>query len=155
MNEISHFCERIGADVDMIRRGIGSDDRIGKRFLFPGIGYGGSCFPKDVRALIKSSDEVDYDFKILKAVQDVNANQKLHLIEKIKKHYHNDVQGKHFALWWLAFKPNTDDIREAPALSIIDALINLGASITAYDPEAMPNAKELLGDKIGYATDQY
>lgn len=155
MNEIAQFCERIGADVDMVRRGIGSDERIGKRFLFPGIGYGGSCFPKDVRALVKSSDEVNYNFKILKAVQEVNENQKLHLVDKIKNHFKNDVQGKRFALWGLAFKPNTDDIRDAPALSIIDALVNLGALITAYDPEAMSNAKMLLGDKIKFAADQY
>ena len=155
MNEISQLCERMGADVDMVRRGIGSDDRIGKRFLFPGIGYGGSCFPKDVQALIMSSDEVKYDFEILKAVEKVNANQKLHLVEKIKAYYKNDLQGKHFALWGLAFKPNTDDIREAPALSIIDALISAGATVTAYDPEAMPNVKAQIGDKIKFAENQY
>jgi UDPglucose 6-dehydrogenase len=155
MNEIAQLCERMGADVDMVRRGIGSDDRIGKRFLFPGIGYGGSCFPKDVQALIMSSDEVNYDFEILKAVEKVNANQKLHLVEKIKAYYKNDLQGKHFALWGLAFKPNTDDIREAPALAIIDALTQAGATVTAYDPEAMPNVKGQIGDKIQYATNQY
>jgi len=155
MNEIAQLCERMGADVDMVRRGIGSDDRIGKRFLFPGIGYGGSCFPKDVQALIKSSDEVNYEFEILKAVEKVNANQKLHLVEKIKAYYNNDLKGKHFALWGLAFKPNTDDIREAPALSIIDALILAGATVTAYDPEAMPNVKAQIGDKIQYAANQY
>ena len=155
MNEIAQLCERMGADVDMVRRGIGSDDRIGKRFLFPGIGYGGSCFPKDVQALIMSSDEVKYDFEILKAVEKVNANQKLHLVEKIKAFYKNDLQGKHFALWGLAFKPNTDDIREAPALSIIDALTSLGATVTAYDPEAMSNVKAQIGDKIQYAANQY
>lgn len=155
MNEIAQLCERMGADVDMVRRGIGSDDRIGKRFLFPGIGYGGSCFPKDVHALIKSSGEVGYDFKILKAVEIVNAVQKLHLVEKIKEYFNNDLQGKHFALWGLAFKPNTDDIREAPALSIIDALTEAGATVTAYDPEAMSNVKEQIGDKIQYATNQY
>jgi len=155
MNEIAQLCERMGADVDMVRRGIGSDDRIGKRFLFPGIGYGGSCFPKDVQALIMSSDEVKYDFEILKAVEKVNANQKLHLVEKIKAYSKNDLQGKHFALWGLAFKPNTDDIREAPALSIIDALTNAGATVTAYDPEAMPNVKAQIGDKIQYAANQY
>jgi UDPglucose 6-dehydrogenase len=151
MNEIAQLCERMGADVDMVRRGIGSDDRIGKRFLFPGIGYGGSCFPKDVQALIQSSSEVQYDFEILKAVEKVNANQKLHLVEKIKAYFKNDLQGKHFALWGLAFKPNTDDIREAPALSIIDALTSAGATVTAYDPEAMPNVKGQIGDKIHYA----
>jgi len=155
MNEIAQLCERMGADVDMVRRGIGSDDRIGKRFLFPGIGYGGSCFPKDVQALIMSSDEVNYEFEILKAVEKVNANQKLHLVEKVKKYYNNNLQGKHFALWGLAFKPNTDDIREAPALSIIDALTNAGATITSFDPEAMPNVKEKIRDKIKYASNQY
>ncbi len=155
MNEVAQLCERMGADVDMVRRGIGSDDRIGKRFLFPGIGYGGSCFPKDVQALIMSSDEVNYTFEILKAVEKVNANQKLHLVEKIKAFYKNDLQGKHFALWGLAFKPNTDDIREAPALNIIDALTSAGATVTAYDPEAMPNVKGQIGDKIQYAANQY
>jgi len=155
MNEVAQLCERMGADVDMVRRGIGSDDRIGKRFLFPGIGYGGSCFPKDVQALIMSSDEVKYDFEILKAVEKVNAHQKLHLVEKIKSYFKGDLKGKHIALWGLAFKPNTDDIREAPALSIIDALTSMGASIAAYDPEAMPNVKGQIGDKIKYATSQY
>jgi len=155
MNEIAQLCERMGADVDMVRRGIGSDDRIGKRFLFPGIGYGGSCFPKDVQALIMSSDEVNYEFEILKAVEKVNAHQKLHIVEKIKAHYNNNLQGKHFALWGLAFKPNTDDIRESPALSIIDAITEAGATITAYDPEAMPNVKAKIGDKIKYAENQY
>jgi UDPglucose 6-dehydrogenase len=155
MNEIAHLCERMGADVDMVRRGIGSDDRIGKRFLFPGIGYGGSCFPKDVQALIMSSEELHYDFQILKAVEKVNANQKLHLVKKIKAYYNNDLQGKHFALWGLAFKPNTDDIREAPALSIIDALKAAGATITAYDPEATLNVKGQIRDKIQYAENQY
>jgi len=155
MNEVAQLCERMGADVDMVRRGIGSDDRIGKRFLFPGIGYGGSCFPKDVQALIMSSDEVKYDFEILKAVEKVNANQKLHLVEKIKAHFKGDLKGKHIALWGLAFKPNTDDIREAPALSIIDALTTMGATIAAFDPEAMPNVKAQIGDKIKYATSQY
>jgi UDPglucose 6-dehydrogenase len=155
MNEIAQLCERMGADVDMVRRGIGSDERIGKRFLFPGIGYGGSCFPKDVQALIMSSDEVNYAFEILKAVEKVNANQKLHLVEKIKVYFNNNLQGKHFALWGLAFKPNTDDIREAPALNIINALTKAGASISAYDPEAMPNVKAQIGDIIHYAKNQY
>jgi UDPglucose 6-dehydrogenase len=155
MNEIAQLCERMGADVDMVRRGIGSDERIGKRFLFPGIGYGGSCFPKDVQALIMSSDEVNYTFEILKAVEKVNANQKLHLVEKIKSYYNGNLAGKHFALWGLAFKPNTDDIREAPALSIIEALTAMGATITAYDPEAMPNVQAQIGDKIKYAANQY
>lgn len=155
MNEIARLCERLGADVDMVRLGMGSDDRIGKRFLFPGIGYGGSCFPKDVSALVKSSSLVDYDFQILNAVMDVNANQKLHLVPKIKAYYNGNLKGKHFALWGLAFKPNTDDIREAPALYMIDALLAEGATITAYDPEAMKNVKTLLGDKINFAHTQY
>ena len=155
MNEIAQLCDRMKAQVDMVRIGIGSDDRIGKRFLFPGIGYGGSCFPKDVQALIMSSDEVGYDFKILKAVEKVNTNQKLNLVEKIKAYYNNHLAGKHFALWGLAFKPNTDDIREAPALSMIEALTAMGATITAYDPEAMPNVKMQIGDKICYAENQY
>ncbi|MGE5108957.1 MAG: UDP-glucose dehydrogenase family protein [Sphingobacteriales bacterium] len=154
MNEVAKLCELLGADVDMVRRGIGSDERIGKRFLFPGIGYGGSCFPKDVQALIKSSHEVDYEFKILDAVMDVNEKQKLHLLPKIKK-YFGDLKGRRFALWGLAFKPNTDDIREAPALYIIDALLAEGASIAAFDPEAMKNVRELLGDKIEFTESQY
>ncbi len=155
MNEIAQLCERLGADVDMVRRGIGSDDRIGKRFLFPGIGYGGSCFPKDVQALIKSSEEVKYDFQILKSVEKVNEKQKTHLIPKIQSHFNYDLKGKHFALWGLAFKPNTDDIREAPALYIIESLIKLGATISAYDPEAMNNVKGQLGDIIQYTINPY
>ncbi len=155
MNEIAQLCERMGADVDMVRRGIGSDDRIGKRFLFPGIGYGGSCFPKDVQALVKSSNEVNYDFEILKAVEKVNALQKLHLVNKINTYFKNDLQGKKIALWGLAFKPNTDDIRDAPAIDMINALTAAGATITAYDPEAMSNVKNKIGDKIKYATNQY
>ena len=155
MNEIAQLCERMGADVDMVRRGIGSDDRIGKRFLFPGIGYGGSCFPKDVQALVKSSNEVNYDFEILKAVEKVNALQKLHLVNKINTYFKNDLQGKKIALWGLAFKPNTDDIRDAPAIDMINALTAAGATITAYDPEAMPNVKNKIGDKITYASNQY
>ncbi len=155
MNEIAQLCEKMGADVDMVRRGIGSDDRIGKRFLFPGIGYGGSCFPKDVQALIRSSEEAGYSFKILEAVEAVNETQKLHLIPKIKAYFKGNLKGRHFALWGLAFKPNTDDIREAPALYVIDALIAEGATITAFDPEAMTNVKKTIGDKIEYATNQY
>ena len=155
MNEIAQLCERLGADVDMVRRGVGSDERIGKRFLFPGIGYGGSCFPKDVQALVKSSQDVNYEFKILNAVMDVNERQKLHLLPKIKKYFNNELKGKKFALWGLAFKPNTDDIREAPALYIIDALVSEGATITVFDPEAMKNVKELIGDKVAYAENQY
>jgi len=155
MNEIAQLCEKMDADVDMVRRGIGSDERIGKRFLFSGIGYGGSCFPKDVQALIKSADEYNYDFKILKAVEKVNVHQKVHLVEKLKSFYKGNLQGKHFALWGLAFKPNTDDIREASALVIIEALLKEGASITAYDPEAMKNVKQQIGSVINYAESQY
>jgi UDPglucose 6-dehydrogenase len=155
MNEIAQLCERLDADVDMVRLGIGSDARIGKRFLFPGIGYGGSCFPKDVQALVKSSTEVEYDFQILNAVMDVNEKQKLHLIPKIESYFNGDLKGKHFALWGLAFKPNTDDIREAPALYMIDALLAAGATITAFDPEAMANVKQIVGDKIKFAESQY
>jgi UDPglucose 6-dehydrogenase len=155
MNEIAQLCERLDADVDMVRLGIGSDARIGKRFLFPGIGYGGSCFPKDVQALVKSSNEVDYDFQILNAVMDVNEKQKLHLMPKIKDYFKGNLQGKHIALWGLAFKPNTDDIREAPALYMIDALLAEGATITAFDPEAMANVKQVVGDKIQFAESQY
>ncbi|MBC9934775.1 UDP-glucose dehydrogenase family protein [Chitinophaga qingshengii] len=155
MNEIAVLCEKLGADVDMVRRGIGSDDRIGKRFLFPGIGYGGSCFPKDVQALVKSSEDVQYDFRILNAVMDVNEKQKLFLLPKIAAYFNNDLKGKHFALWGLAFKPNTDDIREAPALYIIDALLAAGATVSVFDPEAMANVKQIVGDKITYAEHQY
>src|SRR5580658_488247 len=155
MNEIALLCERLGADVDMVRRGIGSDERIGKRFLFPGIGYGGSCFPKDVQALVKSSQEVDYGFRILESVMEVNEKQKLHLLPKIKKYFKGHLKGKHFALWGLAFKPNTDDIREAPALDIIDALLKEGATLSVFDPEAMGNVRQVIGDKVTYADTQY
>jgi UDPglucose 6-dehydrogenase len=155
MNEVAQICERLGADVDMVRRGIGSDDRIGKRFLFPGIGYGGSCFPKDVKALVYSSNEVGYAFKILNAVTEVNEAQKVHLVSKIKRYYNGDLAGKHFAVWGLAFKPNTDDIREAPALEIIRELLSAGATVSAYDPEAINNVKGVLGDKITYGETQY
>jgi len=155
MNEIANMCELVGADVDMVRRGIGADERIGKRFLFAGIGYGGSCFPKDVQALAKSAEEHAYDFKILNSVMSVNEIQKKVLVEKVKKFYNGDIKGKHFALWGLAFKPETDDIREAPALYIIDELIEAGATVTAFDPEAMPNIKGVVGDKIAYGTNAY
>jgi len=154
MNEIAQMCEMLGADVDMVRRGIGSDDRIGKRFLFPGIGYGGSCFPKDVKALIHSAKEINYDFKILDAVTEVNEIQKSHLVTKISR-YFGDLKGKHFALWGLAFKPNTDDIREAPALEIIEALLAGGATIAAFDPEAMNNVKNIIGDRISFCDTPY
>lgn len=155
MNEIAQLCERLGADVDMVRRGIGSDERIGKRFLFPGIGYGGSCFPKDVQALARSSSEADYTFKILNAVMAVNDKQKLHLIPKINAYFNSNLKGKHFALWGLSFKPNTDDVREAPALYIIEELLKAGATVSAFDPEAMNNVKALLGDKINFPETQY
>ncbi len=155
MNEIARMCELVGADVDMVRKGIGTDERIGKRFLFPGIGYGGSCFPKDVQALVHSSNEVNYDFKILKSVIEVNEAQKTILMPRIISYFGGDIKGKHFALWGLAFKPNTDDIREAPALYLIAALTSAGATVTAYDPEAMENINNTIGDKIGYAKNQY
>src|ERR1700712_968953 len=155
MNEVANLCELVGADVDMVRKGIGSDDRIGRRFLFPGVGYGGSCFPKDVQALVKSADEAKYDFKILNSVIEVNGSQKTVLSDKVKKYFDGDVKGKKFALWGLAFKPETDDIREAPALYIIDELLAAGAVVTVFDPEATNNVKELIGDKISYAADPY
>lgn len=155
MNEIAQLCERLDADVDMVRLGIGSDDRIGKRFLFPGIGYGGSCFPKDVQALVRSSTEAAYDFKILNAVMEVNEIQKLHMVPKIRNYFNGDLTGRHFAIWGLAFKPNTDDIREAPALYIIDELLAAGATVTAFDPEAMKNVQEIYQDRIRFAENQY
>jgi UDPglucose 6-dehydrogenase len=155
MNEIANLCERLGADVDMVRKGIGTDSRIGNRFLFSGIGYGGSCFPKDVQALAKSSMDVDYDFKILNAVMDINAHQKTMLIPKIEEYFKNDLQGKTISIWGLAFKPNTDDIREAPALYNIDKLLELGVTVKVFDPEAMDNVKTLYGDKITFCNDQY
>jgi len=155
MNEIANLCELVGADVDSVRIGIGSDDRIGKRFLFPGIGYGGSCFPKDVQAISKSASEVNYNFKILDAVMAVNETQKTIIIPKIKKHFNNDLKGKKIALWGLAFKPDTDDIREAPALYLIEELTAAGATVTAHDPEGMANVERLLGNKINYTKDMY
>lgn len=155
MNEIANFCELVGADVDKVRIGIGADDRIGKRFLFPGIGYGGSCFPKDVQALVKSGKDVHFDFQILNAVMKVNEEQKTVLIPKMKNYFKGDLNGKKIAVWGLAFKPDTDDIREAPALYMIDELLKLGAEVTAFDPEAMENVKKQLGDTIQYATDEY
>lgn len=155
MNEIANLCELVGANVDMVRRGIGADERIGKRFLFSGIGYGGSCFPKDVQALAKSAEENQYDFKILNSVMTVNEIQKKVLVEKVRKYFKGDLKGKKFAIWGLAFKPETDDIREAPALYIIDELLQDGAILTVFDPEAMNNVKALVGDKINYAANQY
>jgi UDPglucose 6-dehydrogenase len=155
MNEIANLCERVGANVDSVRIGMGSDNRIGKRFLFPGVGYGGSCFPKDVQALAKTAEEFSYDFRILKSVMRVNEIQKTVLSKKIKKFYNNKLSGKRFAIWGLAFKPNTDDIREAPALYLIDDLLEAGAQVQVFDPEAMPNVKKIYGDRIIYAVDEY
>lgn len=155
MNEIANLCEKVGANVDDIRRGIGADSRIGKRFLFAGVGYGGSCFPKDVQALAKTAEDNRYDFKILKSVMAVNASQKTKLIEPLKNYFGGNLKDKQIAVWGLAFKPYTDDIREAPALDNIRILLEQGAKVRAYDPEAMNNVKQLLGDKIEYAESPY
>ncbi len=155
MNEIANLCERLGADVDMVRKGMGSDSRIGKRFLFPGVGYGGSCFPKDVQALYKSAEENNYKFQILDAVMGVNELQKEVLFHKIKKHFNGDLKGKTIGIWGLAFKPETDDIREAPAITIIGMLRAEGANVKAYDPEAMPNFKSMVTNEITYCDNQY
>lgn len=155
MNEVANLCEIIGSDVDMVRIGMGSDSRIGNRFLYPGIGYGGSCFPKDVNALVRSSDEVNYDFKILKSVIDVNVRQKKSLIPKVSRYFDNDLKGKKIAIWGLAFKPNTDDVREAPAIDVMNELLLQDVKISAYDPEAMPNIKRIYGDKIQYGKNAY
>ncbi|MEM1215343.1 MAG: UDP-glucose/GDP-mannose dehydrogenase family protein [Bacteroidota bacterium] len=155
MNEIANLCEQVGANVDMVRRGMGSDTRIGKRFLFPGVGYGGSCFPKDVQALAKTAEEYEYDFRILKSVMSVNYKQRMRLVDKITAHYGDALKGKTVALWGLAFKPNTDDIREAPAVYTIEALLKAGVKIRAFDPEAMDNVKAVFGDKVFFAEDQY
>jgi UDPglucose 6-dehydrogenase len=155
MNEMANLCEKANADVDMVRIGIGTDHRIGKRFLFPGIGYGGSCFPKDVQALAKTAADHEYDFKILKAVMEVNCIQKQKLLPKIKGYFNNDLKGKRMAVWGLAFKPYTDDIREAPALENITALLAEGASVAAYDPEAMENVKKIFGSRVTFAADMY
>ena len=155
MNEIANFCEIVGADVDKVRTGIGSDSRIGKRFLFPGIGYGGSCFPKDVQALVKSGNDVNFSFEILNSVIKVNQQQKTILFPKIKNYFKGTLTGKKIAVWGLSFKPDTDDIREAPSLYLIKKLIESGANITAYDPEAMSNVKVVLGDSIKYAETEY
>ncbi len=155
MNEIANLCELLGADVDSVRKGIGTDSRIGKRFLFPGIGYGGSCFPKDVQALAKSSDDVKYDFKILDAVMEVNHIQKTKLISRIKAYFNNNLKGKTIAVWGLSFKPHTDDIREAPALENINELLKAGALVKVHDPESMNNVKKMMGDKITYFENLY
>jgi len=155
MNEIANFCEKVGADVDKVRVGMGTDSRIGKRFLFPGIGYGGSCFPKDVKALHKSGKDAGYQFDILNAVIKVNDVQKKILIPRIETHFNGDIKGKTFAIWGLAFKPETDDIREAPSLYIIEELLQKGANIQVFDPEAMPNVKRKFGDKLNYTLNKY
>ncbi len=155
MNEIANLCEKVGANVDMVRKGMGSDSRIGKRFLFPGIGFGGSCFPKDVKALKYIAEEKVYDFKILKSVLDVNQEQRVVLFNKLSDFYGNELQGKKIAIWGLAFKPNTDDIREAPALYIIDKLLENNCTIKVFDPEAMDNVKAIYGDKLEYASHMY
>ncbi len=155
MNEIANLCELVGANVDMVRKGMGSDTRIGKRFLFPGVGYGGSCFPKDVQALAKTANQYQYEFKILNSVMNVNDTQRSVLAKKIRKHFGDNLQDKTIAMWGLAFKPNTDDIREAPALYIIRELLEAGAKVKAFDPEAMDNIRNLFGDQIQLAEDQY
>lgn len=155
MNEIANFCELVGADVDKVRIGIGSDERIGKRFLFPGIGYGGSCFPKDVHALYNSGAENQFSFEILKAVMAVNESQKTILFPKMQNFFRGNLAGKKIALWGLAFKPDTDDIREAPALYMIEELTKAGAIVTAYDPEAMENVKAVVGTKISFVENEY
>lgn len=155
MNEIANLCEKAGADVDAVRKGMGSDTRIGKRFLFPGVGYGGSCFPKDVQALAHTAGAHDYDFRILKAVMSVNTDQRFRIADKLEGYFGADLKGKTIALWGLAFKPNTDDIREAPALYTIDRLLAAGARVRAFDPEAMDNVKAQYGDQVTFCEDQY
>ena len=155
MNEIANYCEIVGANVDQVRIGIGSDERIGKRFLFPGIGYGGSCFPKDVQALVKAGKDDDFEFNVLRSVMEVNTRQKTILFPKIMNYFDGNIRGKNIAVWGLAFKPDTDDIREAPALYLINKLVESGAVITAFDPEAMENVRTQIGDKIQYADNEY
>ncbi|PVW15129.1 UDP-glucose dehydrogenase family protein [Marixanthomonas spongiae] len=155
MNEIANYCEKVGADVDKVRAGMGTDSRIGKRFLFPGIGYGGSCFPKDVKALQKAGKDEDYDFKILNSVIEVNKKQKTILLPKMENYFKDGLQGKHIAVWGLAFKPETDDVREAPAIDMMHALLEKGAQLTVFDPEAMPNIKKQFGDTLSYADSMY
>ena len=155
MNDIANLCEIVGADVNMVRSGIGSDTRIGRKFLYPGIGYGGSCFPKDVKALIKTAEQNGYSMRVLSAVEEVNEQQKSVLFEKLKKQFNGDLQGKTVALWGLAFKPETDDMREAPALVLIDKLLKAGCKVRAYDPAAVQECKRRIGDTIYYACDMY
>jgi len=155
MNDVANLCEIMGADVNMVRKGIGSDARIGTKFIYPGVGYGGSCFPKDVKALIKTAKEKNYNMRILNAVEEVNDKQKEVLFNKVKTHFKGDIKGKKFALWGLSFKPKTDDMREAPSLVIIEKLLGEGASVVAYDPVAMHEAERMIGKTISYATDMY
>jgi UDPglucose 6-dehydrogenase len=155
MNELANFCEKVGANVELIRKGMGTDSRIGKRFLFPGIGYGGSCFPKDVNALIKSAEESDSSMKILEVVDKINKVQKMKIVKKVLEYFNNDIKGKCFAVWGLAFKPNTDDMREAPSITIINHLLQYGASVSAYDPAAIETSKFYFKNKIKYAENEY
>jgi UDPglucose 6-dehydrogenase len=155
MNDIANLCELLGADVNQVRKGIGSDPRIGNRFIYPGIGYGGSCFPKDVKALVRTGSESGYQLRILQAVEDVNEDQKHVLFAKVEKHFGGNLKGKHFAMWGLSFKPETNDMREAPSLVICEQLLAAGATVTAYDPVAVEESKHMIGDKIGYAKDAY
>lgn len=155
MNDVANLCEIMGADVNLVRRGIGSDPRIGNKFIYPGIGYGGSCFPKDVKALVRTARENGYEMRILQSVEDVNEDQKSVLFDKVMKRFNGDLKGKHFAVWGLSFKPNTDDMREAPSVVIIEKLLAQGATVSAYDPVAMEEAKRDLGDRITYAKDEY
>jgi UDPglucose 6-dehydrogenase len=155
MNDIANLCEKVGADVNMVRKGIGSDTRIGSKFLYPGCGYGGSCFPKDVKALIKTAEQNDYQMRVLQAVEEVNENQKSILFGKLSKHYKGDIKGKTVAVWGLAFKPETDDMREAPAIVLMNQLIQAGVTVKVYDPIAMDECRRLMGDKVIYGTDKY
>jgi UDPglucose 6-dehydrogenase len=155
MNEIANYCEKVGADVDKVRVGMGTDSRIGKRFLFPGIGYGGSCFPKDVKALQKAGKDQDYDFKILDAVIDVNERQKTILLPRIKSYFGGNIKEMKFAIWGLAFKPETDDVREAPSIYMMKGLLEEGASLTVFDPEAMENIEKQFGDSLEYSNSMY
>jgi UDPglucose 6-dehydrogenase len=155
MNDIANLCEIVGADINMVRKGIGSDSRIGNKFIYPGIGYGGSCFPKDVQALIRTAQEYKYDLRVLQAVESVNKDQKMLMFNKIMKHYNGEIKGKTIAIWGLSFKPQTDDMREAPSLVIIKHLLEAGATVKAYDPIALKEAKHHLGETITYVEDQY
>jgi UDPglucose 6-dehydrogenase len=155
MNDIANLCERLGANVDWVRKGIGSDARIGNKFIYPGTGYGGSCFPKDVQALVRTADEVGYNLEVLKAVEAVNYRQKNVLVDKLINYFGEDLKGRTFGLWGLSFKPKTDDMREAPSLVIIERLLEMGATVRAYDPVAMEEAKRILGDRIEFAKDEY